>query len=170
MILHRKRQKEPLVSCLSLPPLPTPPNPLSKVQWSWKLQFVSFPRSPFPCVSFCRLFSRPRWDTSAMSVSLHRKRWPPADTSRWPPSPAPSRLHQSFSCTNGKQKHIQLSTSRHSFDSQTTEKVIQWLTFQFQQLPSGFGAYKPFHEEHELSCGICGSNNPFWIQPSSEAP
>lgn len=30
--------------------------------------------------------------------------------------------------------------------------------------------HKPFHEEHEFSRGICGTNNPFWIQASSKAP
>lgn len=52
----------------------------------------------------------------------------------------------------------------------TTPAVIQTLMFPFQQMPSSCGAYKPFHEEHEFSCGICGTNNPFWSQPSSKAP
>lgn len=29
---------------------------------------------------------------------------------------------------------------------------------------------EPFHEEHEFSCGICGTDDPLWNQPPSEAP
>ena len=30
--------------------------------------------------------------------------------------------------------------------------------------------YAPFHEEHELSRGICCANDPLWVQGTSEAP
>lgn len=33
-----------------------------------------------------------------------------------------------------------------------------------------FWVSKPFHEEHEFSCGICGADDPLWNQPSSKAP
>lgn len=160
----------------SAPPLPIPQNPLSKVQWSSKLLFLS-PCPLFffflPCVSFCRLFSRPRWDTSAKWVSLRRKRWPPADTSRWPPLPAPGQLHLSFSCKNRKNDTKTNSTfgtsGRIWIPSQHRQLHSHWYS-SFQQLPSVYDAYKPFHEEHEFSCGICGTDNPFWSQASSEAP
>lgn len=121
----------------SAPPLPIPQNPLSKVQWSSKLLFLS--PCPlffffFPCVSFCRLFSRPRWDTSAKWVSLRRKRWPPADTSRWPPLPAPGQLHLSFSCKNRKNDTKTNSTFGSSgthLNSLTTQAVTRPLIFQF---------------------------------------
>lgn len=85
------------VLLVSSRPVPSP-NPLSKFKTT-----VSF-RLPAPSlrVSSCLLFSRLRSDTSAKWVSPRRRRWPPADTSRWPPWRAPGRLRQSFSCTDRK--------------------------------------------------------------------
>lgn len=116
------------------PPDPTKPPVESTMVFKTTL---SLPLPPFfflPCVSFCRLFSRPRWDTSAKWVSLRRKRWPPADTSRWPPLPAPGQLHLSFSCKNRKNDTKTNSTFGSSgthLNSLTTQAVTQPLIFQF---------------------------------------
>lgn len=159
-------------ACLR-PPSRSHKNPRSKVQWSSKLLFLSPCPLFLPCVSFWRrLFSRLRWDTSARWVSPRRKRWPPADTSRWPPLPAPGQLHLNFSCKNRKttqKNNSTFGTSRHVWvPSQHRQLYCHWYS-SFQQLPSSYGAYKPFHEEHEFSCGICGTDNPFWSQASSKA-
>lgn len=138
-----------VVSCLFLPPRPAPlPDPL-KIHWSSKLLCLSLSPCPPPRVSFCRLSSRLRWDTSAKWVSLRRRRWPPVDTSRWPPSPAPSQLRLNFSCTKQKTS----SSDRHVTPNNPSRCSDE-----------------PFHEEHEFSCGICGADDPLWSQASSEAP
>lgn len=69
------------------------------------------------------------------------------------------------------QKRIQhLARAEHIWiPSQHRQLHGHWYS-SFQQLPSVYDAYKPFHEEHEFSCGICGTDNPFWSQASSEAP
>lgn len=125
------------------PPLPWPPE-----SPSWKHVGVqSFSSSR---VSFCRPFSRLRWDTSARWAALRRTRWPPADTWRWPPLLAPSRLRLNFSCAEWKLKFRPLPNKRDCFH-------FCWVNW-------------PFHEEHEFSCGIRGPDDSLWNQPSSKAP
>lgn len=112
-----------------------------------------------PGASSSRPSCHPRRDTSARWVSPRRRRWPPADTWRWPPSPAQGRPRPNFSCTNigfvwvGVRLMIPLSNRcvRHSVG-------ILWVD------------YKPFHEEHEFSCGVRGPDDSLWCQTSSEAP
>lgn len=121
------------------PPLPDPPVE-SRMEFKTSL--------PTPRVSFCRPFSHLRWDTSARWAALRRRRWPPADTWRWPPLPEPSRLHLNFSYTGWKLKFRRLPNKRDRFH-------FCWVN-------------EPFHEEHEFSCRICGTDDPLWNQPSSE--
>lgn len=135
--------------------LPSPPLPHGK--YTEVQNDISSPPAPSPCASFSHPSSRLRKGTSARWAVLHRKRWPLADTWRWPLSPAQGPLHLNFSFKKGKGKS-HLTYCRNAFNG----------TFEF---PNVWGnTYTPFHEEHEFSCGICGTDNSFWIQTSSKAP
>lgn len=144
-----------MVSCLSLSLHPrsfqTPLPSCSK-----HAQFENYSIC-LPGASSCHPFCHPRRDTSARWVSPRRMRWPPADTWRWPPSPAQGQPRPNFSC----KKNIGFvgwggddgsSFRRVSFSGNT------WVD------------YKPFHEEHEFSCGVRGPDDSLWCQTSSEAP
>lgn len=159
----------------SAPPLPIPQNPLSKVQWSSKLLFLS----PCPLFFFCPVlvfvvFFLVLGGIRVPSESLFVERDDHLRT-----------LHVGLLCRH-QVSFIWVFPAK---TEKTTQKLIQhlaraehiWIPSQhrqlhshwyssFQQLPSVYDAYKPFHEEHEFSCGICGTDNPFWSQASSEAP